>query len=259
MKELLTRRKLLTTGLLAAACASGMSVAAYLAKLYGLIPPDHGGIYGVGETLTYATQRVLTSRQSLVREFSRSEISKAFPVIGSPPENEIYQRYLAGGFAEWRLVVDGLVARPASFSLEDLKRLPSSSQITLHVCEQGWSAIAEWTGVSLSYFLNLVGAHSNAKYVVFFAYDKWDDGNPEWESIDMADALHPQTLLAHGMNGQDLPTPHGAPLRLRVPRQLGYKNVKYLYRINVVDTVKNLGKGLGGVNPEEGYSWFAGI
>jgi DMSO/TMAO reductase YedYZ molybdopterin-dependent catalytic subunit len=259
MTELLTRRKLITTGLVAAAGASGVSVAAYLANHYGLIPPDHTGIYGVGETLTYAAQRVLTSRQSLVREFNRSEISKAFPVIGPPPDNEIYQRYLAGGFADWRLVVGGLVTRPSSFSLEDLKRLPSSSQVTLHVCEQGWSAIAEWTGVSLRQFLNLVGAHPNAKYVVFFAYDKWDDGNPEWESIDMADALHPQTLLAHSMNGQDLPTPHGAPLRLRVPRQLGYKCVKYLYRISVVDTVKNLGKGLGGVNPEEGYSWFAGI
>jgi DMSO/TMAO reductase YedYZ molybdopterin-dependent catalytic subunit len=259
MTELLARRKLITTGLVAVAGASGVSVAAYLANQYGLIPPDHAGIYGVGETLTYAAQRALTSRQSLVREFNRNQISKAFPVIGSPPENEIYQRFLAGGFANWRLVVDGLVTRPSSFSLADLKRLPSISQVTLHVCEQGWSAIAEWTGVSLSNLLNLVGAQPHAKYVVFFAYDKWDDGNPEWESIDMADALHPQTLLAHGMNGQDLPTPHGAPLRLRVPRQLGYKCVKYLYRISVVETVKNLGKGLGGVNAEEGYSWFAGI
>jgi DMSO/TMAO reductase YedYZ molybdopterin-dependent catalytic subunit len=259
MTDQLTRRKLITTGLATAAGVYGLGIAAYLANLYGLVPPDHTGIYGVSETLTYAAQRVLTARQSLVREFNRSEISKAFPVIGPPPENEIYQRYLGGGFADWRLAVDGLVARPSSYSLADLKRFPSSSQVTLHVCEQGWSAIAEWTGVSLTYLLSHVGAHPQAKYVVFFAYDKWDDGNPEWESIDMADALHPQTLLAHGMNGQDLPAPHGAPLRLRLPRQLGYKSVKYLHRISVVDTVKNIGKGLGGVNAEEGYSWFAGI
>lgn len=158
-----------------------------------------------------------------------------------------------------QLVVDGLVARPCSLSLADLQRCPSRSQVTLHACEQGWSAIAEWTGVPLFYVLNLVGAQLQAKYVVFFAYDKWDDGNPEWESIDMAEARHPQTLLAYGMNRQQLPTPHGAPLRLRVQRQMGYKSVKYLTRMTVVDTVKNLGRGLGGVNPEEGYSWFAGI
>ena len=258
MTEWLTRRKLITTGLAAAAGASGL-MAAHLANRYDLIPPDYAGIYGIGDTLTYAAQRVMMSRHSLVREFSRSEISKAFPVIGGPPENEIYQRYLASAFEDWRLVVDGLVAHPSSYSLADLKRLPSRSQITLHVCEQGWSAIAEWIGVPLSHVLNLAGARPQAKYVVFFAYDKWEDGNPEWERIDMADAWHPQTLLAYGMNGQELPTPHGAPLRLRLPRQMGYKSVKYLARMTVVDSVKSIGKGRGGVNAEEGYAWFAGI
>jgi DMSO/TMAO reductase YedYZ molybdopterin-dependent catalytic subunit len=255
----LTRRKLIATGLAGAASVSGLGVAAYLANRYNLIPPDHGGIFGLGETLTYATQRLLTLRNPLVPEFARSEISKAFPVIGPPPENEIYQRHLASGFENWRLAVDGLVARPCSLSLADLKRCPSRSQVTIHACEQGWSAIAEWTGVPLFHVLNLVGAQPQAKYVVFFAYDKWDDGSPEWESIDMAEAWHPQTLLAYGMNGQQLPTPHGAPLRLRLPRQMGYKSIKYLARMTVVDTVMNLGRGLGGVNPEEGYSWFAGI
>jgi DMSO/TMAO reductase YedYZ molybdopterin-dependent catalytic subunit len=259
MSQLLTRRKLIVTGLKVAAGASGLVAAADLANRYGLIPPDHTGIYGVGETLTYVTQRVLSSHYSRVREFNRSEISKSFPVIGPPPENELYQRYLAGGFADWRLMVDGLVARPTSFSLTDLKGLPCTSQVTLHVCEQGWSAIAEWAGVSLINLLDLVGTLPNAKYVLFFAYDKWDDGNPEWESIDMSDALHPQTLLAYAMNGHDLPAPHGAPLRLRLPRQVGFKSVKYLHHITVVDSVRNLGKGLGGVNAEEGYSWFAGI
>ena len=230
-----------------------MGVAAVLAERYGLVPPDHTGIFGVGETLTYASQRALMSHHSLAREFNRSQISKVSPVVGQPPEDETYRRLLAGGFVDWRLTVDGSVARPSSFSLAELKSYPSRTQITLHVCEQGWSFIAGWTGVPLSYVLNLVGVRPQARYVVFFPLDGY------WESIDMADAWHPQTLLAYGMNGQELPTPHGAPVRLRVARQLGYKNTKFLSRITVVDTVKNIGKGVGGSNSEDGYSWYAGM
>jgi DMSO/TMAO reductase YedYZ molybdopterin-dependent catalytic subunit len=249
MSELLTRRKLITTGLAAAAGASGLALAAR----YGLIPPDHAGIYGIGETLTYAAQRLLMSHHSLAREFNRSEISKVIPVNGPPPENETYERLLAGGFADWRLTVDGLVARPSSFSLAELKQLPSRTQITHQACEEGWSFIAEWTGVPVSYILNLVGVRPHAKYVVFFPFDQ------SWDSLDMPDAWHPQTLLAYGMNGEELPAPHGAPIRLRVARQLGYKSVKYLSRITVTDTLKNIGKGLGSFSPEVGYSWYAGI
>jgi len=259
MNELLTRRRLITTGLAAAAGASGLAVAARLADRYGLIPPDHGGIFGVGETLTYAAQRVLMSRHSLAREFNRSEISKVAPINGPPPEAETYQRLLAGGFADWRLTVDGLVARPSSFSLADLKRFPSRSQITHQACEEGWSFIAEWIGVPLSYVLNLAGVLPQAKYVVALPYENGHPPNIWWESIDMADAWHPQTLIAYGMNGPELPIPHGAPVRLKVARQLGYKSVKYLHRITVTDTVKSIGKGLGGSNPEAGYSWWAGI
>jgi DMSO/TMAO reductase YedYZ molybdopterin-dependent catalytic subunit len=254
MSKLLSRRKLITTGLATAAGASGLAVAIRLADRDGLIPPDHGGIYGVGETLTYAAQRVLTSRHSLAREFSRSEISKVAPVNGKPPETETYRRLLAAGFADWRLTVDGLVARPASFSLADLKRYPSRTQITHQACEEGWSFIAEWTGVPLSYVLNLAGVLPQAKYVAYFSLEEgW------WDSIDMADAWHPQTLLAYGMNGRELPTPHGAPVRMRVARQLGYKSVKYLSRITVTDTMKNIGRGLGSAAPDAGFSWYAGI
>jgi len=253
MSDLLTRRRLLTAGVAAAAGTSALGVAAHLANRYTLIPPDYGGIYGVGETLTYAAQRVLMSRQSLAREFNRSEISTVTPVNGAPPENEAYQRLLAGGFADWRLTVDGLVARPSSFSLAELKRFPSRSQITHQACEEGWSFIAESIGVPLSYVLNLVGAHPQAKYVVFFPFDQW------WDSLDMPDALHPQTLLAYGMNGQELPAGHGAPVRLRVPRQLGYKSIKYLSRITVTDSLKDIGQGLGSRGAEIGYSWYAGI
>jgi DMSO/TMAO reductase YedYZ molybdopterin-dependent catalytic subunit len=249
MSKLFTRRKLMG----AAAGVSGLAIAAKLADRYGLIPPDHGGIYGIGETLTYASQRLLTARNPLAREFNRSEISKVFPVSGDPPENETYRRLLADGFSHWRLRVDGLVARPASFSLEELKRQPSRTQITHQACEEGWSFIAEWTGVPVSWLLNLVGVLPRARYVVFFPFDT------SWESLDMQDALHPQTLLAYAVNGKELPAPHGAPIRLRVARQLGYKSVKYLSRITVTDTLKNIGKGLGSSSPEIGYSWYAGI
>jgi DMSO/TMAO reductase YedYZ molybdopterin-dependent catalytic subunit len=253
MTEPLTRRKLIATGLAAAAGASGLAAGIRLADRYGLIPPDHGGIYGVGETLTYAVQRLLMSRHPLAREFSRRDISKVFPVNGDPPENEIFARLSARGFADWRLTVDGLVARPSSFSLADLKRLPSRTQITHQACEEGWSFIAAWTGVPVSYVLNVVGVRPEAKYVVFFPFDE------SWESLDMPDAWHPQTLLAYGMNTEDLPTPHGAPVRLRVARQLGYKSVKYLSHITVTDTLKDIGQGLGSSAPELGYSWYAGI
>jgi DMSO/TMAO reductase YedYZ molybdopterin-dependent catalytic subunit len=248
-----SRRKLITGGLAAAAGVSGLAYAARLASRYELIPPDSGGLWGAGETLTYATQRVLMSHHSLAREFDRSQISKVIPVSGDPPKTEPFERLLASGFADWRLTVDGLVDRPSTFSLDDLKRLPSRSQITHQACEEGWSFIAEWTGVPLSYVLNFVGVSPQAKFVVFVPFDD------SWDSLDLPDALHPQTLLAYGLNGNDLPTPHGAPLRLRVARQLGYKSIKYLSHIKVTDTLKNIGRGLGSASPEAGYSWFAGI
>jgi len=255
MSKLLSRRKLVTTGVATVAGASGLAVAVRLADRYGLIPPDHGGLYGVGQTLTYASQRILTSHHSMAREFNRSDISKVCPVNGDPPEDETYQRLLAGGFTDWRLKVEGLVARPSSFSLDDLKRFPSRSHITQQACEEGWSFIAECTGVPLSHVLNLVGVLPQAKYVFFFSFGP----KQKWGSLDMLDAWHPQTLLAYAMNGQELPTPHGAPVRVRVPRQLGFKSIKYLSRIIVTDTVKNFGRGLGSSSPEHGFSWYGGI
>jgi DMSO/TMAO reductase YedYZ molybdopterin-dependent catalytic subunit len=231
-----------------------LAVAAKLAGRYGLIPPDHNGIFGLGESLTYGAQRILlSSHHSFAREFNRNEISKVIPVSGPAPQTDPFQRHLAGRFADWRLTVDGLVARPTSFSLEELKRLPWQSNITHQACEEGWSFIAEWTGVPLSYVLNLVGVRPQAKWLVVYPFDTF------WDSIDMGDALHPQTVLAYGMNGQDLPTDHGAPLRLRVPRQLGYKSVKYLSHITLTDSLQHVGDGRGSAQPAYGYSWFAGI
>lgn len=249
----ISRRKLIITGLTAAAGVSGLGVAAKLAARYGLIPPDAGTLYGAGETLTYAAQRIIT-RHTMAREFSRSEISKAPFADPVGKLGEEFERLQHGGFAHWRLTVDGLVAHPKSFSLAELKSFPSTNQITFIACEEGWSYIAEWSGVRLSHVLNLVGTHPRARYVVYTSVQPdW------WDSIDMADALHPQTLLTLGMNGAELPVPFGGPLRMRVPRQLGYKNVKYISRLTVTDDIKKFGKGLGSAEPEFGYSWYAGI
>jgi DMSO/TMAO reductase YedYZ molybdopterin-dependent catalytic subunit len=248
----LSRRQWIAAGL-GTAGASGLGVAARLAERYGLIPPDHGGIYGPGTTLTYAAQRLLT-RHSLAREFPRSQISKPPFANEIEPLGDDFKRLQAGGFTGWRLSVDGLVAHPATLSLSDLKSLPSRSQITHLACEEGWSFIAEWIGVPLSHVLNLVGTLPQARYVVYYSIQPgW------WDSMDMADALHPQTFLTYGMNGGDLPVGHGGPLRMRVPRQLGYKSVKFITRLTVTDSMKKFGKGLGSAAPEGGYSWYAGI
>lgn len=249
----LTRRKLITSGLATAAGAGGLAVAAKLAARYGLIPPDAGGLYGAGETFTYAAQRILT-RHSMAREFPRSQISMAPFANEHAPLGDEFQSLEKGAFAGWRLSVDGMVARPASFSVAELKTFPTRSHITMIGCEEGWSYIAEWTGVPLSHVLNLVGALPQVRYVVYRSFQSdW------WDSIDMADALHPQTLLCLGMNGGELPVGFGGPLRMRVPRQLGYKNVKYITRLTLTDNLKKFGEGLGSSSPEGGYAWYAGI
>jgi DMSO/TMAO reductase YedYZ molybdopterin-dependent catalytic subunit len=249
----LSRRKLIVSGLAVTAGASGLAVAASLAQKYGLVPPDAGGIFGLGETLTYATQRLLT-RHSLAREFSHSQISpRPFPNELAPFTDE-FKRLQAGHFADWRLSVDGMVTEPATFSIADLKSYPSRSHITEIACEEGWSYIAEWIGVPLSHVLSLVGVHPQAKYVVYSSIER-----DTWDSIDMADALHPQTFLCYGMNGGELPVGHGGPLRMRLPRQLGYKNLKFINHLTVTDNLKTFGKGLGSAAREAGYAWYVGI
>jgi DMSO/TMAO reductase YedYZ molybdopterin-dependent catalytic subunit len=251
--SMLTRRKLITAGIVATAGASGLAVAAKLAARHGLIPPDGRGLYGTGETLNYAAQRLLT-RHSLAREFSPSQISKAPFANEVAPLGTGFRKLQDGGFADWRLAVDGMVARPASFSVAELKSFPSRSQITMIGCEEGWTYIAEWTGAPLSHVLDIVGAAPKARYAVYRSFQEgW------WDSMDMNDALHPQTVIAYGMNGGELPVGFGGPLRMRVSRQLGYKNVKYITRITLTDNLKQFGEGLGSAAPEDGYAWYAGI
>jgi DMSO/TMAO reductase YedYZ molybdopterin-dependent catalytic subunit len=243
----ISRRKMITRGLAAAAGLSGLAVAERVADRYGLVPPDHGGIYGPGESLTYAAQRLLT-RHSLAREFSRSQISNPPFANEIAPPSDHFKRLQADGFKDWRLSIEGLVAQPASLSLDEVKRFPVRRQITEIACEEGWSYVAEWVGTPLADVLRAAGTMPQARYVVYFSIERaW------WESIDMADALHPQTLIAYAMNGGDLPVAFGGPLRLRVPRQLGYKSVKFINRLVVTDRLKQF------VSPEGEYSWYAGI
>ena len=249
----ISRRKLITTGLAAVAGASGVAVAGKLAQRHGLIPPDAGGLYGPGETLTYAAQRLLNNHAT-AREFSRSQISENPFANEVAPLGDEFNRLQGAGFVDWRLTVDGMAARPTAFSLAEIKSFPTTSHITMIGCEEGWTYIAEWSGVPLSYILDRVGALPQVRYVVYRSIQPdW------WESIDMSDALHPQTLVATGMNGADLPVPFGGPMRLRVPRQLGYKSVKYITHLTLTDDLKSFGKGKGGAASDAGYAWYAGI
>jgi DMSO/TMAO reductase YedYZ molybdopterin-dependent catalytic subunit len=170
------------------------------------------------------------------------------------PPMEDFLRHQAAGFADWRIAVDGMVARPLPLSLADIKSMPFRSQITEVACEEGRSYVAEWIGTPLHEVLNEAGVLPQARYLVYFSIQPdW------WESVDMADALHPQTFLTWGMNDGDLQVGFGGPLRLRVPRQLGYKSVKYITRITATDSLKSFGRGLGSASPEGGYAWYAGI
>jgi DMSO/TMAO reductase YedYZ molybdopterin-dependent catalytic subunit len=250
-----SRRKWIVRGLAATAGATGLAAAAHIASEHGLVPPDGGGLYGPGETLTYAVQRLLTSG-ALAREFPRSKISKAPFANGKPPQDELFKQHQSNSFANWKLNVGGMVAHPISFSLSELKAFPVSSQITQLACEEGWSYIAEWIGVPLSHVLKLAQPLPQAKYLV---YATLPIKNATWDSIDLDEAMHPQTLISYGMNGGDLPIGFGGPLRLRVPRQLGYKSVKYITDLTVTDSLKGFGAGLGSADAEYGYSWYAGI
>jgi DMSO/TMAO reductase YedYZ molybdopterin-dependent catalytic subunit len=250
----MTRRSLLTTGLIAGAGLSARGIMK-LAGAHGFIPPDSGVLYGAGETLTYATARWLT-RRSLAREFAPGQISEKPFANYVAPLGDGFQRLERAGFSDWRVAVDGLVAKPFEFSLADLKALPMRRQITSIACEEGWSYIAEWTGAPLSFILEHAEVSPQARYVVYRSIQPdW------WDSIDMLDALHPQTILAVGMNGGELPVAFGGPLRLRVPRQLGYKSLKYLTHLTVTDSLKGFGEGLGSGagGAESGYAWYAGI
>lgn len=214
----------------------------------------------LGEKATMSSQRLVADRNALAPEFTGADRSPFFRTNGnSMPRSPDYASHLASGFADWRLVVDGLVATPLMLSLPQLLTAPQRVQTTRHDCVEGWSAIAEWTGVPLGLLLKRAGLRPQAKYIVFHCADDFS-GTPYYESIDLIDAFHPQTILAHRLNGQPLPVGNGAPLRLRVERQLGYKHAKYVMRIEAVDKLEGLHGGKGGYwEDHSGYQWYGGI
>jgi len=217
------------------------------------------------EPLTETVQSAITGTHAMAREFTEADLSPQFKSNGtSEPDDEQYQALARTNFADWRLEVSGLVERPLRLSLADLRALPSRTQITRHDCVEGWSCIGKWKGARLGALLDRAGPRPEARYVMFFCADPMErtlDGatNRYYESIDIAGAYHPQTILAYEMNDQVLPIAHGAPLRLRDERQLGYKMAKYIMRIELVRSFANFGRGHGGYWEDRGYEWYAGV
>jgi len=216
---------------------------------------------GGAEHLTRQAQRVVTPPGAMAQEFTEADLSPHFRSNGTAnPANSAYQALAANRFADYRLKVYGLVERPRSFSLAELQALPARTQITRHDCVEGWSAIGKWTGARLAALLDAVGVQPGARYLVFHCADPMDEsGTRYYESIGIDEARHPQTLLAYGLNGQPLPVANGAPIRLRVERQLGYKMAKYVMGIELVDDFSGIGGGRGGYWEDQGYEWYAGI
>jgi len=217
-------------------------------------------LQSTAQGLTMGAQRLIVDRHALAREFDAADMSPTFRTNGNVmPGSAVYQAHAASAFADWRLVVDGLVRRPLSLSLDRIRRLPARTQITRHDCVEGWSAIGKWTGVPLRLLLHGAGLRQQARYIVFHCADDFN-GIPYYESIDLIDAFHPQTILAWAMNDDLLEIGHGAPLRLRVERQLGYKQAKFVMRVEAVDSLAGIGLGKGGYwEDRSGYQWYAGI
>jgi DMSO/TMAO reductase YedYZ molybdopterin-dependent catalytic subunit len=252
MNEKITRRTMVT----AAASLGALGLVGAVALRGTRIKGD---ILDASEQLTLRTQRLLLGRRTLAREFSVRDVSPVFPVNGTHvPPGAAYQELVASGFRDWTLKVDGLVKHSLSLSLGQLALLESRTQTTMHCCDEGWNAIATWTGVPLARVLALAEPLTRAAYVVFHCLDKREDGELYYESIDLSDANHPQTILAYRMNGRPLPVGNGAPLRLRVETQIGYKNAKYIDRIELADRLDRLGKGRGGWWEDfDGAVWYA--
>jgi DMSO/TMAO reductase YedYZ molybdopterin-dependent catalytic subunit len=222
--------------------------------------PTFREILTSAERATKSLQRLVLGERALAPEYSVSELSKSFKANGSTnPGDADYLAHVASSFADWRLEIGGLVERPVKLSLDELRRLPSRTQITRHDCVEGWSAIGQWTGVQLGPLLQSAGLKPDARYAVFHCADSLGHGERYYESIDLIDVFHPQTILAYEMNGAALPVAHGAPLRLRVERQLGYKMAKYVMGIEVVSSFASMRGGRGGFWEDRGYEWYAGI
>jgi len=257
--NLITRRSLIAGGSAAAATlASGCDQISDV-NVESLRP-----ILDFGQFLSLHAQRLLLAGQPLVREYEEADMSPDFPPNGTErPNGMAYFRHMISNFADFRLIIDGMVKMPLSLTLDEIKAMPLRTQITMHNCDEGWSAIGQWTGVPLAHLLKTAQLMPEARYIVFHCMDEMvrtpDNSGFYYESIDLFDAMHPQTILAYGMNGKALPVAHGAPLRLRVERQVGYKHAKYVTRIEATDRLTHIAGGRGGFWEDRGYQWYAGL
>ncbi|MGZ3508562.1 MAG: molybdopterin-dependent oxidoreductase [Vulcanimicrobiaceae bacterium] len=209
---------------------------------------------------TEALDERVIGTHGLAKEYRPQDISAEFPIDSLPtPSDAYYSEFLRDNFRSYKLVVDGAVRAPQAFTLAQLQQMPQRRDITRHDCVEGWSAIAQWDGVRVADVLAAVQPRADAKFVVFHSMDRDQQGTPYYESLNLDQAMHPQALLALRMNGRPVPADHGAPVRLRVPTQLGYKSAKWVRRIELVGSFATLYLGKGGYWEDQGYEWFAGI
>lgn len=221
-------------------------------------------LLGEVEKLTRRAQRLFAGSHALAPEYAEADIAPEFRANGTlDPDSQDYHAHAANGFRDWRVTVNGLVERPLSLSVAALRALPARTQVTRHDCVEGWSCIGKWKGVPLATVLALARVRPSARYVVFRCADDMSEpgATPQfyYESLDLLEATHPQTLLAYDLNNAPLPIRNGAPVRLRAERQLGYKMAKYIKHIEVVAELTHIAGGRGGYWEDQGYSWYAGI
>jgi DMSO/TMAO reductase YedYZ molybdopterin-dependent catalytic subunit len=238
--------------------ASAASALAGCGPISGALNGNDGvrRVLASAESLNHA----LIGTRGLAREYRERDVDREFRVNGfATPSDTRYVDLARGGFAAYRLIVDGAVERPRAFTLAQLYAMPQRTQITRHDCVEGWSAIGKWSGVPLATVLDAVRPRDDARYVIFRCMDNDGSGSLYYESLDLHQARHPQTLLATRLNDAPLDPDHGAPLRLRIPTQLGYKSAKWIARIELLGSFANVYGGRGGYWEDEGYEWYAGI
>ena len=217
------------------------------------------------QKLSHAAHRLVAGRRAMAQEFGEADVAAHFKANGTlVPVDADYQALMRNGFKDWKLQIDGRVEKPAAYTLAELRAMPSRTQITRHDCVEGWSSIGKWKGVQLRLLLEQARPLPSARFVVFRCADSMDRPAPGhdstyYESVDLDDAYHVQTVLAYELNDQPLPVNNGAPLRARIERQLGYKHAKYLMRIELVDSFAAIRDGHGGYWEDQGYEWYAGI
>lgn len=217
-------------------------------------------LLGMAEKVTDRVQRTITPTKALAKEYTEADLSAVFPANGNTdPGTQDYDNMLRNNFADWEVTIDGLVSKPTIFSLGAIKEMPARTQITRHDCVEGWSAIGKWTGVPLGDLMHKVAPLAQARYAVFHCADVDNEGIAYYESMALEDVFHPQTILAYDLNNKPLDVPHGAPLRLRFERQLGYKHAKYVTHIQLVKSLTGIRGGKGGYWEDQGYEWYAGI